>query len=198
MPRPILFSKQFESYHGLTPEQFLSGMSVSHMGGEKIVHATPEEHDEFKRSLGPRHVKAPYREHLEATLGTPTDIRSVIAKYRSGPSEVGVGISPLVIARDLRDFTNEMEKSARPNDRTLYRGAQRPPTQDAFNDTPISFSENRAAANAFARANRGEVFKMQAGSVKGLRMEDYGVTPMTVGPRKVSEAEWLIDPQSIR
>jgi hypothetical protein len=197
--RPLFFSKQFQAYHGLTPEQYLSGMSKSSIGGQIFIHNTPEERDAWiKENLGQRHYKGPYREGLEQVLSTPANIPQVIAKYRHGPSEVGVSMNPLAVARDLRDLTAEMSANARPNDRILYRGSERHPIEDASNNQPISFSENRGAANAFAKYSRGEVFKVAKGTVRGLRMEDYGVTPMTVGPRRISEAEWLVDPVSFR
>lgn len=197
--RPLFFSKQFQAYHGLTPEQYLSGMSQSTIGGQIFVHNTPEERDDWiKENLGQRHYRGPYREGLGQILSTPANIPQVIAKYRHGPSEVGVTMNPLAVARDLRDLTAEMSANARTNDRILYRGAERPPIKDAENNQPISFSENRGAANAFAKSSRGEVFKAARGTVRGLRMADYGVTPMTVGPRNISEAEWLVDPLSFR
>ena len=197
--RPLLFSHQFQAYHTLSPEQYLAGMSKSSIGGQVFIHNTPEERDEWiKENLGERHYKGPYREKMEQTMSTPTNIRQVITTYRQGPSEVGVTMNPLAVARDLRDLTTEMSANARPNDRTLYRGAERHPIMDAENNQPISFSENRGAANAFAKSSRGEVFKAARGTVRGLRMADYGVTPMTVGPRSISEAEWLVDPLSFR
>lgn len=195
MTRPILFSQQFQAYHDLTPEQYLSGMSMSRLGNEKIIHNTPEERDEFDKEMYPKYYKGPYRERLEETLSTPTNIPEFIRNLRSHPGNAAVG-DPLVVARDLRGFTEEMDRNAKVNPRMLYRGARKAPSEDVKDYRPLSFSESRAAANVFAKESRGEVFKAQAGSVRGLRMKDYGVEPMTVGPRRVSEAEWLVDPKS--
>lgn len=196
--RPILFSAQFKNYHHLTPEQYLSGMSATRLNGKVFIHNSPEEAEDFFRENWGKEPRTSYREHYEKVISSPSDIQQAIAKYRNGPNEVGVGMNPLSVARDLRDLTTEMSTNSKPNDRTLYRGAERSPFVDAGNNQPISFSERKAAANEFARRNRGEVFQVAQGTVRGLRMEDYGVKPMTVGSRNVSEAEWLVDPLSFK
>jgi hypothetical protein len=175
-------------------------MSKSTIGKEVVVHNSPEERDEWiKENLGERHFQQPYREHLDRVLSSSPDIARTISAYSHDPLEVVSKLDPLRVARDLRDLTHEMATNARPNDKTLYRGAERHPIEDAENNAPISFSENRGAANAFARStSRGRVFQVAKNMVTGLRMEDYGVTPKTVGPRNVSEAEWLVDPVSFR
>jgi hypothetical protein len=195
-----MFSRQFEAFHGLSPEQYLGGMSKSTIGKEVFVHNSPQERDEWiKQNLGEHHVARPYGEHLDQVLSASPNIAKTLSAYRHDPTETLSRLDPLLVARDLRDLTHEMATNARPNDKTLYRGAERHPIEDAENNAPISFSENRGAANAFARStSRGRVFQVAKNMVTGLRMEDYGVTPKTVGPRNVSEAEWLVDPVSFR
>jgi len=196
--RPI-FSDQFKAVYGRPIEFFLSGGHKSTIGREEIFHDTHEEHDEWiKQSFSPTMVEklTDSRSRYEDEMATPVGVRESIIKFRSNPHAVATG-DPLRTARQIMALDNELRTNSRPNPTPLYRGARRSPVTDATANRPLSFSENRHVAGHFAKSSRGEIFKVGKEEVRGLRMEDYGVKPMTIGPSQLSEAEWLVDPRSL-
>jgi hypothetical protein len=195
-----LFGQQFEAVHGKPIDFYLQGGHKWTMGNERIYLNTPEEHDDWVRenlstNLASKFVGA--RGRFEETMSTPADPRDAIKAFREDPYYVTTG-DPLHVAKSIQAIDTEMRTNARENPMTLYRGAARTPQLDATRNMPVSFSESRHVAGHFAKSNRGEIFKVGHNEVKGLRMADYGVAPKTVGPNSISEAEWLIDPRSIK
>lgn len=199
MSNPSLFSGQFETVHGKPIDFFLQGGHKWTIGNERVYLNSPEEHDDWVRenlspNTAPKFVGA--RERFEETMSTPVKPADAIRAFREDPYYVTVG-DPLHVARHIQALDNEMRTNARPNPMPLYRGAARAPQLDATRNMPVSFSEDQKVAGLFAKANRGEIFKVGHNEVKGLRMEDYGVMPKVVGPKNISEREWLIDPNSL-
>lgn len=192
--RKILLSDQFERVHGLTPSDYLLGKSVVRFGKEAHVFNTLDDRDAFDKELA--RTSHPYSEHYSRVLESPSDIPSALSTHRGDALDVLVG-DPMRVAKRLQDLTNELDVRSVANTRPLYRGSKVSPQQLAHLNVPIPFSERKAAASVFAKNSQGEVYTAPKGSVRGLRLADYGVRPMTVGPRRVPEDEWLIDPLSI-
>lgn len=196
-----MFGAQFELMHGRPIDFFLKGGQKWTIGRNTHFFESPEEHDEWlKTTMSPTTVSrnlGKARAFYEQEMSKPNNPAEAIRKFREDPLYVSVGDS-LEVARDIKSINDEMRTNSRPNPMPLYRGASRVPRLDAENNMPISFSESRHVAGHFAKYNRGEIFKVGHNEVRGLRMEDYGITPKTVGPSRISEREWLIDPSSFR
>lgn len=200
MTRTPIFSAQFEQVHGRPMDFFLKGGQKHSFGKQNHFTSNPEEDDAFiNESYSPR--VAPKlidfrNKNWEEVHSKPADPVEPLRAYREDPVNTLTG-DPLSVARNIMALDTEL-RNGRVNDKTLYRGAARAPHEDAQNNNPVSFSENRHVAGHFAKRNRGEIFQIGHNEVRGIRMEDYGVLPKTVGPSSLSEDEWLIDPNSLR
>jgi len=200
------FSGYSEHLGGRTPQDVLENGIIS-IGSRSWSHPEFEEHINRSDSEGKDTSLA--RKLLEADRSDLTEMRKIpheelvgeaLRNWRHGPRETFVG-SQYRAAGLLNAVQREFSENSRPNEVPLYRGAARAPHMDAESlGRPVSFTENRPAAAAFARQRRketgsGHVYIAEPGEVRGLRMEDYGVTPMNLG--KHSEAEWLVHPDSV-
>jgi hypothetical protein len=197
---------QINALEGRTPEDILQNglikigsRSWSHPEFERMIE---EKHDQGVDTSFARDILEKDRETLQAVRTRPRDqlLHEGLSNWRHGPSEVFIG-QPYRAASILHALTGEFRENSKPNEVPLYRGASRAPHIDAeTNPKPVSFSENRKAAAQFAAWRRketgeGAVYIADPGELRGLRMEDYGVRPMHI--RGNSEAEWLVDPDSI-
>lgn len=200
----------FEGYashlEGRTPSDILQNGIIT-IGSRSYSHPEFEEYIQQSEAQGKntafaREVLEKSKSGLESMRQTPHEklVAQGLANWRHGPREMFTG-TPLRAAALIDAVHKEFEQNARPNDVPLYRGSARHPQTDAQESgQPLSFSENRGAAAAFARQRRketgtGSVWVAEPGELRGLRMEDYGVTPMFIG--KHSEAEWLVHPDRV-
>jgi len=198
-----LFSDQFERVHGRPMEFFLSGGQKHVFGNEQHYTNNMEEDDEFIRASYPERMVPKLIEnrnkYWEEVTSRPADLSVPLRAYREDPVHTASG-DYLGVARNLMALDDAI-RNGRTNNVPLYRGALNAPHVDALQNKPISFSENRHVAGHFARFNRnggrGQIFKVGQNEVRGIRLQDFGIEPKTIGPSSLSEAEWLIDPRSI-
>jgi hypothetical protein len=91
-------------------------------------------------------------------------------------------------------LSTEIQKNSRPNPVSLYTGSNHHPADNL--QGYHSFSESHDVAKRFADAPRGRgatrVYTAGPGSVRGIRVEDYGV------PNYGDEQEWLVNSSSTR
>lgn len=199
--RPILLGSVFHRSHGMTPEQALSGYQKHVFGSERFI-VPPEEADEFyEKSWGKKRAR-PWAEEFEEIKSTAkaTPIDKQLHEWAMGHEGMTTTMSPYHKALDLRELTNVMDTQAEYNPVRLYRGAVRTPELDAHPDRPLSFTTDPNVAFSFAKTGnaRGQVIKVEPGTVRGLDFEKYGVNRRTVGRNSRKESEWLVDPLSFR
>jgi hypothetical protein len=91
---------------------------------------------------------------------------------------------------------NEMARNGISNPVPLYRGGK--PSKSKF----LGYTEHKALAEHFAKVTGGEVHTLPAGSVRGLRINDYPTQApsddVNEFPDRSGEKEWLIHKSQIK
>lgn len=199
--RPILLSSQFHSFHGMTPEQALSGYQKHVFGSERHI-VSPEKVDEFHEWAYGRKRPRPWADEfseMQATR-TATPVDRQLSSWAFGHEGLAVGFDLYQKALDLKELTRAMGEHGESNPMRLYRGAERSAAVDAFPDRPLSFTTDHNVAFSFANTGgkRGQIIKAEPGTLRGLDFEKFGVNRRTVGRSSRRENEWLIDPTSFQ
>jgi hypothetical protein len=91
---------------------------------------------------------------------------------------------------------HEMAHNAISNPVPLYRGGK--PSKSKF----LGYTEHKPTAEHFAKVSGGEVHTLPAGSVKGLRINDYPTEApsddIVKYPDRTGEKEWLVHKNQIK
>jgi hypothetical protein len=210
-----LFEKNFHTQRGITFQQaregFVSGMSnlgrMVGAGPHEIV--SPEDIDDFVKEIhrDPRSsdiIKGAYpliprREQAGQRFEEKRPIEDVVHDWTMDHTGMNVG-EDAAVARDLTALSNEIRGGRTPT-APIYRGQSGRETLGSNRDFPVSFTEDRHVARAFAAAPNsgrgGQVIKLPPGAASGLFVPDYVKRERTVGSGRRPEREWLIDPRSI-
>jgi len=201
------FRDAFFLNFGRTPEHVLQHGYFTFTGrsGEKSLtfdeadKAMSQVPPEARRLVG-EDVVDRARKARDQAVATPHKnlVAQALGEWRKGPSRTMFMGEPHMLAARAIALDHEIETNRKANPQPLYRGAGTPPEEElgegVGKKTLLSFTENKPVAQTFAKVNEGKLFSFSAGQVEGLRMEDYGVTPMNVQTKagNLSEAEWLI------
>lgn len=192
----ILFADQFRRLHGMTVEQAKQGYS-----NFSNTLLTPEETEETWNFLGRHKKEGPWKEHVASVLERHTPIENLVSNWASDHTSFLVGQSASV-ARDITDFSHEMNTQAKSIPTRVYRGAKLSPQEQITRspDAPLSFTEDQHVARSFAKSGgmRGNIFKVDPGQAKGLYVPDYVGRQRTVGQGRRPEREWIVDPDTLR
>jgi hypothetical protein len=128
----------------------------------------------------------------DAALSTPHEelVKHALRRHLGSASQ-GSGVfgsyHDLAAGRALR---TEVSTNSRPNPVRLYTGSGHHPADNM--QGYHSFSEDRGTAETFADINRGKIYTASPGSVRGIRVEDYGIHSYG------DEQEWLVHSPSAR
>lgn len=193
-----LFSDILETYHGVTIDQALKGWARP--TGSRVV-MPPEEFDEYEKDAAKfrgKPIPPPRLEVVGSILENPRPVNDLVHGWMMNHTLMGVGREDVAEkARDLRDLSNTI-RGGGTAPIWLHRGADASPIEQASSSPlrPLSFTEDPHVARSFAR-NGGKTFKVEPGTVRGIRVADYVEQQRTVGSGRRPEREWLIDPNSI-
>lgn len=193
-----LFSDLLEAYHGVSIDKALAGWAKPSGGTTALP---PEEFDEWEADLAKfRGLPAPPPrvEVVGDILQTPRPIKDIVHDWTMNHTLMAVGTQDVAEkARDLRDLSNEI-RSGSTVPIPLHRGADISPIEQVTRSPlrPLSFTEDPYVARSFASGG-GRTFKVEPGTVRGIRVPDYVERQRTVGSGRRPEREWLIDPNSI-
>lgn len=198
-----LFDESFQRMHGMTLDQAQQGYVLTNWS-ERKLHS-PEEWEEIDREMNAKRPGyVPWRESIHNFMSQPVNVGNVIRDrwVKGGSRHLIVGHSQEV-ARDLIALGDTITNEGRVSPVPLYRGDNSSPQERAayLPDMPLAFSENRNVARTHAswrREPRGQVFKVGAGSVKGISVNDYTDFHSYMQGTGTQEKEWLIDPRSVR
>ena len=169
----------------------LSGKDMTHAEFSEWAGTLPE-HGIYTRADAhadlARNVEA--RDHALRTSHEDL-VRSALIRHRgatgSGDGILNNNYYDLAAGRALQ---NEVRQGARPNPVTLHTGAPYHPSQTR--QGYHSFSENWDTAYKFQGLRGGDIYTAKPGSVRGIKLEDYGVRSYG------DEQEWLVLPSSTR
>lgn len=121
------------------------------------------------------------RDALWSMKGDWTNVMIHMAHERRGDPQPDSGSGKIMRAQ-AKALMDELATNSRPNPMRLYRGATQTPTGLR------AWSQNRRTANRFAKLSGGQVYVLEPGEGRGIRIADY----INSG-RDQEEQEWIID-----
>jgi len=189
-------------WHDLATKKLTQGNMRHPFSGAEMTHS---EYADYARSLPSTGIYTRQRaendlrvDEMERDLSVARPheelVRHALKRHRISSSNGRALFGSYIDLAAGQALNTEVKRNSRPNPVSLYTGSSHHPAENL--QGYHSFSESHDVAKRFADTPRGRgaarVYTAGPGSVRGIRMEDYGV------PSLGNEQEWLVNSSSTK